>query len=241
MKKPVLVYYDILEYRPENMDLLESWFQVVRLPDPGHDTPEILKTAAVILAPLGYFLGREKMDAAPRLKVIGSNTTGHPHIDVEYAARQGVQVVTLKAAHDFLSTITPTAELTWGLIIAVTRNVFPAFDSVRKGRWARWPFGGRRMLSRMSLGVAGYGRLGRLVASYGLSFGMKVRYYDPYVTEAAAGIERAGSLVELVEQSDIVTVHIPHEPETEGLFDREVFSRFREGAYFINTSRGELV
>jgi D-3-phosphoglycerate dehydrogenase len=241
MASPTLIYYQILHYRPENMDLLTRHFHVITLPDPSVDKPEILREADVILVPLGYFLGKEKMDLSPRLKVIGSNTTGHPHIDVDYARKKGIEVVTLKNQHDFLRTITPTAELTWGLIIALTRNLVPAFHSVLEGRWERWPFGGERMLSRMTLGIVGLGRLGGMVASYGVSFGMRVCYYDPYVDESAMDVARAETLGELVETSDIISIHIPHEPETENLFGREVFSRFKHGAYFINTSRGEVI
>jgi D-3-phosphoglycerate dehydrogenase len=241
MAKPTLVYYDILQYVRPNQDLLNQYFEVVTLPDPSFDTPEILSRASVILAPLGYFLGKEKMDQASQLKVIGSNTTGHPHIDVDYAKHKNVRVITLKDYSDFLDTITPTAELTWGLVIALTRNVFPASRSVLNGEWSRWPFGGRAMLSRMTLGVAGLGRLGRRVASYGRAFGMTVEFYDPYVSAHPSEYTRRDSLEELVDAVDVVTVHIPHEPGTEKLFDSMVFSRFKKGSYFINTSRGELV
>lgn len=241
MTKPTLIYYDILQYRPENLKLLNENFNVLCLRDPSHDRLEILNRAEVLLAPLGYFVGKEKIDYCPDLKVIGSNTTGHPHIDVDYAKRNGIKVVTLKDHRDFLDTITATAELTWGFIIAVTRNIIPAFQSVLNGKWERWPFGGKSMLSRMSLGIAGYGRLGKMVASYGVCFGMQVRYFDPYVVEARPGVKKVDSLEELVEASNIITVHIPHEPQTENLFNKEVFAMFKKGSYFINTSRGKLV
>jgi D-3-phosphoglycerate dehydrogenase len=241
MAKPTLIYYPVLQYQPGNLRLLHDNFEVIELPNPDHDTPKILKRAEVILAPLGYFCGKEKIDSAPNLKVIGSNTTGHPHIDVVCAVKKGIKVVTLKGQYDFLKTITPTAELTWGLIIALIRNMFPSYKSVLDGNWDRRPFAGECMLSRMSLGVAGYGRLGKMVANYGKCFGMTVRYYDPFVSVHDDGIERVFSLKELVSTSDIVTIHIPHETETENLFGREVFSYFKKGSYFINTSRGELV
>jgi D-3-phosphoglycerate dehydrogenase len=241
MKKPSLIYYDVLRYRPENKKLLEDNFRVIGLPDPSHDTPEILCQADVILAPLGYFMGREKMDQSPALKVIGSNTTGDRHIDVDYAREKGIKVVTLKGRGDFLKTITPTAELTWGLIIALTRNMVPAFHSVLNGHWERWPFGGERMLSKMTLGVVGLGRLGSMVASYGLHFGMGVRYYDPYVSESPIGVERVETLKKLVEASDIVTLHIPYESETEKLINREVFACFKNRAFLVNTSSGDVV
>ena len=241
VSKDILIYYQILNYQPENLQLLDNEFDMITLPDPTHDTPEHLREATVILAPLGFYLGKEKIDNSPNLKAIGSNTTGHPHIDVDYAAKKGIQVVTLKDRGDFLKTITATAELTWGLIIALTRNMIPAYLSVLNGQWDRRPFGGPFMLSKMKLGVAGYGRLGKMVASYGVCFGMKVMYYDPYVKTSEPNVIKAQSLEELVSANDIVTIHIPHEKETEGLFSEDIFSAFKKGSFLINTSRGELV
>lgn len=239
--KDILIYYEILKYQSKNLQLLHNEFDVITLPDPNHDKPEILRKANVILAPLGYYLGKEKINYSQKLKVIGSNTTGHPHIDVDYAEKKGIRVITLKDRHDFLNTITPTAELTWGLVLALTRNMVPAYLSVLNGQWDRRPFGGSSMLSRMKLGVAGYGRLGKMVASYGICFGMQVMYYDPFVDKSEHGIIRAQSLEDLVSNTDIVTIHIPHENETEGLFSEEIFSAFKKGAFLINTSRAELV
>ncbi len=241
VRRPVALYYSILKYQPENRKRLDVLFEVIELPDPSLDTAEILSRAEVIFAPLGYQVDQAKIDAAPLLKVIASNTTGHPHIDVAYARSKGLQVACLKYAQEFLSTITPTAELTWGLIIALTRNLFQAHSAALQGGWDRRPFGAPAMLSRLSLGIVGLGRLGSLVARYGLAFGMTVRYYDPYVDSQEEGLNRLASLKELVAASDIVTIHIPHEPETENLFDQAILSCFKKGSYLINTARGELI
>jgi D-3-phosphoglycerate dehydrogenase len=240
-RKPVALYYSILKYQPENRQRLDDLFMVVELPDPSHDTAELLSQCEVLFAPLGYQVDRAKIDAAPRLAVIASNTTGHPHIDVVYAKSRGIQVACLKYAQEFLATITPTAELTWGLIIALTRNLFQAHSAALQGCWDRRPFGAPAMLSRLSLGVVGLGRLGSLVARYGRVFGMTVRYYDPYVECLTDDCQRMASLAALVAVSDIVTIHIPHEPETENIFDQEIFACFKQGSYLINTARGELI
>ena len=97
------------------------------------------------------------------------------------------------------------------------------------------------MLSRMVLGIVGLGRLGKMVARQALSFGMSVRYYDPSEQMRQEKLEKAATLEDLVAQSDIVTVHIPFETKNERIFNKDIFSRFKDGAYFINTSRGEIV
>ena len=241
MEKYKLLYYSMLQYQNDTLALLHENFDVIDRENPSYDSDGLLATIDVVLAPLGYFFGREKIDKCISLKVIGSNTTGHPHIDVEYARAKGVSVVTLKYEREFLDTISPTAELTWGLLIALTRNVLPAVASTRQGKWNRRPFPGKKMLSRMSIGIVGLGRLGYKVAQYALKFGMDVSYYDPLVSSGYPGLKEKPSLKALVSACDIVTVHVPHEEQNEKMFNDDIFGSFREGAYFINTSRGELV
>ncbi|MDD5450315.1 MAG: NAD(P)-dependent oxidoreductase [Desulfovibrionales bacterium] len=241
MSKPKLLYYSILKYQADNLKLLNDKFDVVEVANPSFDNEDILSTIDVLLAPMGYYLDKNKIDKCLNLKVIGSNTTGHPHIDVDYACSKGIEVVTLKNQKEFLDSITPTAEHTWGLLIALTRNLIPAYKYALDGQWDRRPFGGAKMLSRMKIGVVGLGRLGFKVAQYALAFGMDVFYFDPFVFSGLPGLVSCSSLEGLVAQVDVVTVHVPHEKETEGMFSARVFSEFKEGAYFINTSRGELV
>jgi phosphoglycerate dehydrogenase-like enzyme len=241
VSKPTALYYRMLQYQPENLALLEREFHLVALDTPADDTPEILRRTEVLFAPLGYMVDAAKIDACPALKAIVSNTTGHPHIDVDHARARGVYVACLKFAQEVLRSITPTAELTWGLVLALTRHIVPAHRAVLSGKWDRRPFAGPAMLSSLSLGIVGHGRLGTLVARYGAAFGMKVRYHDPRVERSNEGAERVAALQDLVAASDIVSIHVPHEKETENLFSREVFQCFRPGSFLVNTSRGELL
>lgn len=241
MVKPGALYYSVMKYQPENLATLLREFTLITLDSPAQDSPEVLAKIEVLFAPLGYMVDAAKIGACPRLKAIVSNTTGHPHIDVDYARSKGIFVACLKFAPDFLKRITPTAEHTWGLLLALIRNLVPAHQAALAGVWDRRPFGGRSMLSSLSLGIAGHGRLGTMVARYGKAFGMKVRYFDPFVETSSEGAERVATLASLVEQSDVVTIHVPHEMDTEGMFSAEIFERFRPGSYLINTARGELI
>lgn len=240
--KKTLIYYRILQYQEENLEFLKKHFNVIYLEDPDDDSPEILSTAEVILAPLGFFLDKKKIDLSPKLKVIASNTTGEPHIDVPYAEEKSIKVISLKDQAEFLELITPTAELTFGLIISLIRRIPWAFNSVKTGIWNRRLFGGLAMLSRMSLGIVGMGRLGKMVANYGKSFGMKVLYFEnDEKFPIPSGLSRMSTLEELVASSDIVTAHINLTEENRRLFNNRIFSKFKKGSYFINTARGEIV
>jgi D-3-phosphoglycerate dehydrogenase len=236
-----LLYYDILQYQDATLKLIEKNFDVKNLPDPNHDTDEVLKSVEVAMAPLGFEFDRGKIDRCPNLKMIASSTLSVPHIDVEYANSRGIKVCYLGDQNELLKTITPTAELAWGLVIAVTRKIPWAHRAVCNGEWNGRFFGSQtpRMLSAMTLGIVGLGRLGSLVASYGKAFGMKVYYYSPSSRNSA--YERCQTLEELARCSDIVSVHAQHKPETEGLINNKFMVAMKPGSFIINTSKGELI
>lgn len=236
------VYYEILNYQPDNLALLNEHFNVTTLHDPAQLNSGYLSDCTLLFAPLGYHCGADIMEHAPRLKVIATNTTGVPHIDIKQAQAHGIEVVSLQGDSEFLDKITPTAELTIGLIIAITRNLMPALEFVRKGKWGRWDFGGPAMLSRMSLGLVGFGRLGKMVARTAQTLGMRIGYYDPHVPhDGAWPYRRYERLEELVESNDIVSVHAVMKEANQHMFNASLFSKFKRGSYFVNTARGELV
>lgn len=238
-----VLYYSFLNFQESNINLLNEKFEVITLKNPEQDSEEVLADIEIAFAPLGFYTNKEKIDKMPKLKIIASNTTGETHIDREYAESKGIKVISLKGENEFLKTITSTAEHTWGLLLALMRRTPWAFQSILDGKWNRWIFGGKAMLSQMTIGIVGLGRLGTIVANYAKCFGLKkISYYDPYVSECSIkGVEKINSLEELVGRHDIITIHIPAEKETYKMFNADLFSKFKPGSYFINTSRGELV
>ena len=221
---------------------MRTHFDLVVMHDPSEVTEKMLKDVSVVFAPLGYSFDEAFFRKAPKLRIIATNTTGTPHIDVKQANARGIRVVSLHEETEFLKKITPTAELTIGLMIALTRNILPAVKFVLDGGWGRWNFAGVSMLSRMSLGIVGFGRLGKMVAKYARAFGMKVSFYDPYLENEEEGpYARVESLKDLVRQNDIVSVHCSLHEKNQHMFSRDVFFSFKKGSFFINTARGELV
>lgn len=241
MAQPKALYYTILNYSSGNLSLLRDHFDLIQLPDPSADTKEVLANLDLSFAPLGYRFDGAKMDRCPKLQAIVTNTTGVPHIDVAAAATRGIQVFSLKDEQAFLQTITATAEHTWGLLLALLRRTPWSFQAVLGGKWNRFEFGAPAMLSRLSLGIVGLGRLGTMVARYGAAFGMQVRYYDPYVKAPVNGPERKDTIQDLVSVSHVLTLHVPSNEKTRHILNRDVISRCKPGAVLINTSRGELV
>lgn len=244
--KPVALYYETLAYQAENLAILREQFEVHTLDSPRDDTPKALAPVELCFAPLGYRFDVAKMDQCPRLRAIATNTTGVPHIDVDAARERDVAVISLKNEQAFLARITPTAEHTFGLLLALVRRTPWAHAAALGGAWDRRPFGAPAMLSRLSLGVVGYGRLGRLVAGYGKAFGMQVACYDPYVEPAANGssdgeARRVDSLATLLRCSDVVSIHAPANASTRALIGRRELELLGPSGWLVNTARGELL
>jgi D-3-phosphoglycerate dehydrogenase len=239
--KPVALYYRILKYQPDNRGLLEKHFEVLELEHPDEKTDEVLARVELLFAPLGFRVDAAYMDRCPKLKVIASNTTGVPHIDLQAAAQRGVAVCALHNEQAFLDTITPTAELTIGLMLAASRRIPAAHSAACAGRWDRRPWGAPRMMSRLRLGLVGYGRLGRKVAAIGRAMGMAVAWYDPKLPEQPGQEERMTNLVELARRSDVLSLHAVANEETRGIVDRQVLASLPRGAIVVNTARGELL
>lgn len=241
MSKPKLLYYDVLQYQDSTLEKMHHVFHVISLPDPINNTEAILREISAIIIPRGFYFDKIKIDNCPNLQVIGSSTLSIPNIDSEYAISKGIKICYLGNQERFLRTITPTVDITWGLILALTRKVPWAHKSVCRGEWEGRSFGRTtpKMLSSMTLGIVGLGRLGSLVASCGKGFGMKAYYYSP--SSRNATYERCINLLELATYSDIVSIHAHHTPETERLINVEFFQAMRPGSFIVNTSRGELI
>jgi D-3-phosphoglycerate dehydrogenase len=194
----------------------------------------------VLIVRLRHQIDAEVMSAAVNLKVIVSATTGLDHIDMETALRNNIAVLSLKGEIEFLRSIPATAELTWGLLLALTRNIPSAHSSVLNGEWQRDRFKGHD-LAGLWLGIVGLGRIGEKVARYGSVFGMRVMAYDPYRTKAVPGIEMKSSLAELLVNSDVLGIHAPLNQETVNLIGKKELAIMPRGSWLVNTARGAIV
>ncbi len=227
-------------YSPAAREILDTLGEVTEKP---LDRAGLLDTVAgceVLITRFGHRMDKELFAAAPRLRVLVSATTGLDHIDLEAAADCGVEVLSMKGETEFLEGLSATAELTWGLLLAVSRHIPQAADSVKEGIWDRDAFKGHELRGKR-LGILGMGRLGRMVAEYGRVFGMVVAAYDPYASDWPTGVELHSAAEDLMEDAQVLSIHVPLNDETRGLMDKDMLSRLPEGAVLINTSRGAVV
>jgi len=234
-KRPKGLYYRVMQYQPENLAALRAAVDLVERDDPRADDDDVLRDIELLCAPLGFRVDAAKMARCPRLRVVVSNTTGIPHIDAAEARQRGVAICALHDEQAFLETITPTAEHTIGLLLALWRRIPQAAQAVLAGQWDRRPWPAPRMLSRMRLGLVGYGRLGRKVARIAEAMGMQVAFYDPYVPGGSS------DLIGMAARSDVLSLHAVANAETAGLVSRAVLQALPRGAVVVNTARGELL
>ncbi len=185
-------------------------------------------------------IDRAAIAAGDQLEVIATVAAGHDNIDVQAASARGIVV-----------TNTPgilagaTAELTWALILAVTRRIGEGDRVVRRGDWKGWGFDvllGTELRGKQ-LGVIGAGRIGRAVAAVAPAFGMRavfaVRTGAAVPDEVPA--DQVRTLDELLLGSDVVSLHVPLTGQTRHLIDRRTLARMKRSAFLINTSRGAVV
>lgn len=175
--------------------------------------------------------------AGTDLLVVGRAGVGLDNVDIEAATRRGVMVANAPE-----SNIVSAAEHTMAMLLAVARNVPQAHAALVQGRWERSKWEGVELFDKV-LGVAGLGRIGKLVAQRAAGFGMRILAYDPFVSEERAramNIELV-DLDTLIEQSDFLTVHLPKTKETIGLIDAAAMKRAKNSLRIINVARGGIV
>lgn len=217
-----------------------SRLMVVEALKPEQRLENIIADYDIIIMRFAKIIDSALLDNANRLKVIVCNATGVDHIDVAAAESRGITVLSLKGEVDFLRTVHATAELTWGLLLSLLRNIPQAHGQVVSGRWQRDNFFGCELHGKR-LGILGFGRIGEKVASYAKVFGMSVYGYDNKPINYPSDVIVAPTLEDLVHHSDVLSVHIPYQKETHELITLEILNQLPRGAFVINTSRGMVI
>lgn len=225
-------------FSPIARERLEQ-FADVELREIGRDQ----LAAALASCDVFWFRLRHRLDRAlieqARCRVIATAVTGLDHVDLDACRERGIRVVSLRGETAFLREVRATAEHTVALTLALLRNLPAAVGSAREGRWDRVPFRGHE-LHRKTAGIVGMGRLGSIVAGYFRAFGMHVLGTDPRADFPLDLAERV-SLEELLERSDVVSLHVSYGPSTRRMIGEPELARMQPHAVLINTARGGVV
>jgi (S)-sulfolactate dehydrogenase len=185
-------------------------------------------------------VNEEVLAKAARLKVVGRLGVGLENIELPACAQRNIKVIPATGAN-----AESVAEYVIGAAIALTRGFIPATISTLKGEWPRPRFSAYHEFLGKTIGIVGFGSIGRIVAKKANAFGLKCLAYDPVLSGNEVVLEGFKvplvSLNALLSQSDAVTLHLPFLPETKGLFNLDILSQMKAGACLINTARGGIV
>ena len=203
----------------------------------GEALADAMVGADAVLVRSATKITRESLAKADRLRVIGRAGVGVDTIDVDAATERGIAVLTAPAGNTISA-----AELTMALILALVRHVPAADRSMRAGKWDRKSFSGAELQGK-TLGLLGAGRIGGEVARRARAFGMRVLAYDPFLTEERAqaiGLELA-PLDGILQQADIISVHVPLTETTTGLIGERELGMMKRSAHLVNVARGGVI
>ena len=181
----------------------------------------------------------EPMLAAGQIKLVVRAGAGYNTIDVAAASRRGIYVSNCPGKNSIA-----VAELAFALILALDRRVADNVIALRQGQWNKKEFSKARGLFGRTLGLVGVGKIGQEMIPRARAFGMPVVAWSRSLTPERAialGVEYKATPSEVARDADIVSVHVAMNAETKGFLGTEFFGAMRDGAYFINTARGEVV
>lgn len=196
--------------------------------------PEDRAKAAGAIVRAAVKVGSEELDSMPHLKVIARTGVGVDDVDVDAAAERGIPVAITPGVNS-----AAVAEGAFAHMLSLVKSLGPLTDLVRSGGWDERtgvPVGD---LEGATLGIIGFGNIGRRVKAIAEAFGMTVLAYDPVAEVPAAN--RADTVDGLLRSSDIVTLHVPLLPSTRHMIEARTIGLMKDGAILVNTSRGGLI
>jgi D-3-phosphoglycerate dehydrogenase len=180
-----------------------------------------------------YRIDQELLEGT-NVKVIDTCSTGLNHIDIDYCKRSNIEIYSLTKDYDLIEQLPSTAELAFGLLLNLMRNIILSNNNVKRDKiWEYTPYIGHQVKD-FKIGIVGYGRLGKMMARYCKAFDAEVFIYDPYKKES-----NVDSLESLFDICDAVSIHVHVTPETKSMITYDLLTR--NVKYLVNTSRGEIV
>lgn len=199
------------------------------------ETLQIIKDYSGIAVRTKFRIDQELLDAAPNLEVVARAGAGLDNIDVAVANSKNIKLINASEGN-----MDAVGEHATGLLLALMNNFRNADIEIRQGKWDREGNRGYELKGK-TVGIIGYGYMGRSFAKKLSGFEVNVIAYDKYKTGFSDEFAREVSMEEIVKHSDVLSLHIPLTAETRLKVDDEYFLHFRKPIFFINTARGEIV
>ncbi|ACR80846.1 MULTISPECIES: D-2-hydroxyacid dehydrogenase [Kosmotoga] len=175
------------------------------------------------------------LKAGTKLKVVGRAGVGLDNVDVSTAKELGIRVYNTPGANAISA-----AELTIGLLIALMRQIPRGTNGLKEGKWEKKKLKGHEIYGK-TLGLIGFGAIGREVAKRALAFGMHVVAFDPYVENTDLDVELTKSVDDVLAKADVVSLHVPLTPRTLHILGEKEIEKMKDGAVIINAARGGVL
>lgn len=201
----------------------------------GNELKEALKGVHILGIRSRTQITQDVLDAADRLIAIGCFSVGTNQVDIDAARRSGIPVFNAP-----FSNTRSVAELVIGEIVMLFRRIISRSNLAHEGGWEKSANNSYEVRGK-TLGIVGYGSIGSQLSNLAEALGMRVIFYDHTDRLRHGNTEPVGSLQELLAQSDVVSMHVPETPATQGMIGHDEFAAMKDGAYFINNSRGTVV
>lgn len=225
---------------PEGLALLQAEPSIEfeeKLGLKGEALREALANADAAIVRSGVKITAESLEGNRRLKAIARAGVGTDNIDKDAATRRGIVVMNTPTGNTV-----STAEHAFALMLALSRSVAPAYQSLCAGRWDRKSYMGSQLAGK-TLGIVGLGRIGQAVAKRANAFEMTVLGFDPFLPAESAerlGIRLCDTVADMLPELDYLTVHTPLTPETRNLIDLDTLGKLKPGVRLINCARGGI-
>jgi D-3-phosphoglycerate dehydrogenase / 2-oxoglutarate reductase len=236
MKKKIIVTDGISENAKKMLD--EKFTVDLKKGISPDELKKIIKDYSAIIIRSSTKMTAEIIEAADNLEVIGRAGVGVDNVDVGTATKKGIVVVNAPGSNSV-----SVAEHAIGLMMALARKIPEASFSTKAGKWEKSKYKGMEIEGK-TLGIIGFGKIGYLVAKKAVGLGMKVTAFDPFTADekfSSLGIERADNLDTLYKISDFITIHLPKNKDTTGMFNKKEFYKMKKGTIIINAARGGII
>lgn len=189
----------------------------------------------ILFTRIEFYLDKNILSNAKKLKLISTNTTGLDHIDQIYAKNKKIKVISLNDCRRELNKISASAEFTWAILLSLTKKIPEAHGLFRKKLVSRHKFKGTQIKNK-TIGIVGMGRNGQQIKRYAKSFKLQILSWDKFNTK-----KNNCSLNFLLKESDIIVLCIPLNKKNVNFFDKKKLFKMKKNSILINTSRGEIL
>jgi len=200
--------------------------------------PDILKSTQILVTRYSQLIGENELRMLPNLRLIVQASTGYDNVDLDAVNSRDIKFILAEGA----STMS-VAEHTIMFALLLCKQGVSLAETTRRGLWLKSDYKGQEINGK-TLGIIGLGRIGKQVSLFAKALGMRVLAYDPFLEKSVfgtAGVVQQQDLHDLLNESDIVSLHVPLGASTRNLVSMQFLTKMKKSAYLINTSRGEIV